>query len=59
MESPYNRPKAANLIKKAIDLHYQRLMEPGFCGFSEEMVIFTALRSAGYLTEEAVMPDEN
>lgn len=60
MESPYNRPVAANLIMKAANKWADSMInEPFLCGWSVEMCIYDALKRAGYLTEEAMLPDEN
>ena len=59
MESPFNRPKAANLIGDVITQHFERMMkEPFLAGFSLEMQIYTKLLEAGYLTEEAKESDD-
>lgn len=59
MESPFNRPKAANLIRIALVDHEMYIEDnPEFCGFSREMMIYTALKAKGYLTEEAMKPDD-
>lgn len=59
MESPYNRPVAANLIKKAFEDWTVSMNQPSFfCGFSREMCVYTALKEAGFLTTEAMIPDE-
>lgn len=57
-ESPYHRPVAANLIARAIREHTLAMMD-GVIGYTESMYIYDALRRAGYLTEEAMIPDEN
>lgn len=57
MESPFNRPVAANLIKKAITEYMNRPID--WCGYSLEMTIYTELNRAGYLTETAKEQDEN
>lgn len=56
MESPYNRPRAAEVIKKAIESFNSR--PPYVCGNSLEMMIYNHLKNAGYLTEEATIPAE-
>lgn len=59
MESPYNRPMAANLIENAIKDHERLMCLEGWCGYSREMFIYSYLKRAGYLTEEAMIPDED
>lgn len=56
MESPYKRPVAADLIEKAMRLAAD--IEEGWCGFSPEMQIYTALKAAGFLTESAMVPND-
>lgn len=59
-ESPFNRPKACNLIGDVIaEIYAMRIKEPTMCGFTMEMSIYTMLKDAGYLTEEAMVPDEH
>lgn len=59
MESPFNRPVAANLIDRVItDREKRREQEPFLCGFSLEMTIYSALKEAGYLTDEAMVREE-
>lgn len=58
MESPYNRPLAANLIRDSIESWNDDLADyPELCGASLEMRIYTELKYAGYLTDEAMIPD--
>lgn len=60
MESPYNRPVAANLIRDIMDeIRDARIRYPDLCGFSQEMSIYTALKKAGYLTEAAMTPSND
>lgn len=57
MESPYGRMAAVNLIAKVLDdIHRRRIEEPFLCGYSTETLICRALKQAGYLTEEAMVP---
>ncbi len=59
MESPFGRSVAVNLIGQVLDeIDQRRIEEPFLCGFSREMSIYVALREAGFLTEEAMVPDE-
>lgn len=60
MESPYNRPVAANLIDRALELYDEnRANYPELCGFSREMYVYTSLKRAGFLTEKAMVPAED
>lgn len=60
MESPFNRPVAANLIERALELYEEdRANYPELCGFSREMYVYTSLKRAGFLTEKAMVSDEN
>lgn len=58
MESPYNRPIAANLIEHVLTDIERRRKDAFVFGFSREMSIYWALKQAGFLTEEAMVPDE-
>lgn len=54
MEDPNNRPPAAQLINEVIREHEEgQLLGVFRAGFSLSMKIYTALKSAGYLTEDA------
>lgn len=57
MESPFDRPIAMNLIHVALVEHARVNSKPGFCGGSREMAVYDALKRAGYLTEEAQVPE--
>lgn len=57
-ESPYNRPVAADLIGITLEDHYKHMLQ-GYCGFTTEMTIYTVLKEAGYLTEEAMVETES
>lgn len=59
-ESPFGRAVAVNLIGEVLDeIHRLRIKEPFLCGFTTEMKIYVALKQAGYLTEEAMVTDDD